>query len=269
MNAVTVDHLNVRWRKGLPHVLHDLSAQAPAAQWTAVIGPNGAGKSTLLRAVAGLLPPTAECTGNIDLGERPLRQWPRTDLARHLAWLGQGEHGGDALSASDVVRLGRLPHQGWWPQASSELDQAAIQQAMLRTECWHLRHTPMADMSGGERQRVRLARVLAVQARLLLMDEPLANLDPPHQADWLNQVHHLTAQGVTVVSVLHELNIALQADHVWLVNHGQVVAQGRANDAWFRDAVVQAFEGRIGLHPIHGQWVALPLIGAVHSPPAA
>jgi iron complex transport system ATP-binding protein len=267
MNAVEIHNVSVRWRAALPQALHDVCAHAPAARWTAVIGPNGAGKSTLLRAIAGLLPTACVGAGDITVASRALAQWPRSELARHLAWLGQGEQGGDALSAHDVVRLGRLPHQGWWPQATSATDEAAVQAAMVRTECWHLRHTPMADMSGGERQRVRLARLLAVDAALLLMDEPLANLDPPHQADWLGWVHGLTAQGVSVISVLHELNIALRADHIWLVNHGQVVAQGQADDPQFRRAVVHAFEGRVSLHPIQGQWVALPLVSAMETPP--
>ena len=258
MNAITLQQLNVRWRAALPPALQGVNAHAPKAQWTAVIGPNGAGKSTLLRAIAGLLPPESIGDGQVYLDTRALSDWPRAELAQHLAWLGQGEQGGDALSAHDLVRLGRLPHQGWWPQALNITDEAAVQQAMERTECWALRHVPIAAMSGGERQRVRLARVLAVGAPLMLMDEPLANLDPPHQADWLEWVGQLCAHGSTVVSVLHELNIALRADHIWLVNNGQVVAQGQANDVAFREAVVQAFEGRVSLQPIQGQWVALP-----------
>lgn len=262
MNAVDVQGLSVRWLNSGHRVLHDIHAQAPRGQWTAVIGPNGAGKSTLLKAIAGLLPEEAQARGQVQIDARARSLWPRRDWARHHAWLGQAEHGGEAMRAIDLVQLGRIPHQGWWPQSPSAQDQAAVQQAMRATECWDLRHTALSAMSGGERQRVRLARVLAQEAQLLLMDEPLANLDPPHQADWLEQVHALTAQGRSVISVLHELNIALRADHLWLVHQGRLLAQGHVNDPEVRAAIVETFDGRIRLHALEQQWVALPEVRA-------
>src|SRR5690606_26015767 len=103
---------------------------------------------------------------------------------------------------------GRMPHQAWLAPPS-EADEAAVQAAMQQTHSWTWRQRRMSQLSGGERQRVLLARVLAVQAPVVLMDEPLAHLDPPHQADWLSIVRGLRNAGVTVVSVLHELNMAL------------------------------------------------------------
>lgn len=191
-------------------------------------------------------------------GGRELRQWSRAALAQHLAWLGQGEQGGDEWQAIDLVRLGRLPQQGWWPKSADAADEAIVEAAMRQTDTWSLRHTPLRAMSGGERQRVRLARVLAVQANVLLMDEPLANLDPPHQADWLRWVRDLNQNGQTVISVLHELNIALRADHIWLIHHGDIVAQGSAEQSEMRAAIERAFDHRVMLHRLNDQWVALP-----------
>ncbi|MCE1251842.1 MAG: ATP-binding cassette domain-containing protein, partial [Comamonadaceae bacterium] len=114
------------------------------------------------------------------------------------------------------------------------------------------------QLSGGERQRVLLARALAVQAQVLLMDEPLANLDPPHQADWLQTVRALTAAGRTVVSVLHELGMALHADSLVVLQQGRVLHHGPGAAAATHQAVQAVFEQRVAIHALQGQWVALP-----------
>ena len=256
--ALEFRDLTVQWPDTDTPSLDGVSAMAPRGQWTAIIGPNGAGKSTLLRAVARLLPDHAPTQGQVCWDARRLTDWSRAALAQHVAWLGQGEQGGDEWQAIDVVRLGRLPQQGWWPKSADAEDEAIVEAAMRQTDTWPLRHTPLRSMSGGERQRVRLARVLAVQAQVLLMDEPLANLDPPHQADWLGWVRDLNRGGQTVISVLHELNVALRADHIWLVHHGDIVAQGHADQPELRAAIERAFDRRVTLHALHDQWVALP-----------
>lgn len=118
----------------------------------------------------------------------------------------------------------------------------------------------MGQLSGGERQRVLLARALAVQAPVLLMDEPLANLDPPHQADWLLLVRDLVAQGTTVVSVLHEISLALHADDMVVLQQGRVLQHGACAAAATQRALEQVFDQRIAIHCLEGQWVALPHI---------
>ncbi|MGH8820407.1 MAG: ATP-binding cassette domain-containing protein, partial [Rhodoferax sp.] len=114
--------------------------------------------------------------------------------------------------------------------------------------------------SGGERQRVLLARALAVQAQVLLMDEPLANLDPPHQADWLALVRELVAGGKTVVSVLHEISLALRADEMVIMAGGAIAHQGGCRDAATHRALEQVFDHRIAIAPLLNQWVVLPKV---------
>jgi iron complex transport system ATP-binding protein len=156
-----------------------------------------------------------------------------------------------------VVMLGRLPHQAWLA-SPSQADHAAVEQAMRQTQCWAWRHRLMGQLSGGERQRVLLARALAVQARVLMMDEPLAHLDPPHQADWLDIVRTLVGRGVTVLSVLHEINMALQADELLVMAEGRIRHQGPTREAAAHEAVTRVFDGRVRLREVDGQWVALP-----------
>ena len=234
-------------------VLHGLSLEILAGQWTSIVGPNGAGKSTLLKALAGVLP----YTGTISLWGTPLSQVPLRERAQQLAWLGQNETSADDLTVWDVAMLGRLPHQAWLAPPSAA-DEAAVEQALRATQAWDWRCRSLGQLSGGERQRVLLARALAVQAQVLLMDEPLANLDPPHQADWLAVVQALVAQGNTVVSVLHEIGMALHADRVVVMANGRLLHHGASADPATHQALVDVFDRRIAIHAIEGQWVALP-----------
>ncbi len=244
----------IRASLGQTEVLRGMDMALPAARWTSVVGPNGAGKSTLLKVLAGLLP----CQGEVKLLGQPLATLPRRRRAQQLAWLGQSEVSGDDLTVWDVAMLGRLPHQAWLG-APSAADHAAVEQALRATQAWDWRARTLGQLSGGERQRVLLARALAVQAKVLLMDEPLANLDPPHQADWLGLVRALVRQGCTVVSVLHEISMALQADEMLVVADGRVTHQGACGDAETHRALERVFEGRIAIHAIATQWVALPI----------
>lgn len=234
-------------------VLRNIDLQLQPARWTAIVGPNGAGKSTLLRALAGLIP----ADGEIVLLGKPLHDWAPKQRARTLAWLGQNETGADDLTAHDVVMLGRLPHQAWLA-APSSADRQAVHDAMAQTQSWDWRQRRLSTLSGGERQRVLLARALAVQASVLMMDEPLSHLDPPHQADWIDIVRRLVANGQTVISVLHELNIALQADVLVVMAKGQVVHQGLASSASTHRALQQVFDQRLRIAQLDGQWLALP-----------
>ena len=240
---------------GNVEVLHGISIQFPRAQWTSVVGPNGAGKSTLLKVLAGLLPHT----GEVALLGRPLSQIGAKHRARQLSWLGQNEASADDLTAYDVTMLGRLPHQPWLAPPSA-LDMAAVERALRITQAWGWRERALGQLSAGERQRVLLARALAVEAEVLLMDEPLANLDPPHQTDWLLMVRELVAGGKTVISVLHEISFALQADEMVVMAAGCVRHQGGCGDALTHRALEMVFDHRIGVHHLAGLCIALPRV---------
>ena len=254
MPSIAISARSIRASLGNVQILQGIDLNLPAARWTSIVGPNGAGKSTLLKALAGLLP----FTGEVDLLGTPMAALPARQRAQQLAWLGQNETSGDDLTVWDVAMLGRLPHQAWLG-APSAADHVAVEQALKATQAWDWRGRTLGQLSGGERQRVLLARALAVQAQVLLMDEPLANLDPPHQADWLVMVRALIAQGRTVVSVLHEISMALHANDMVILAHGQVTHQGACTDPATHRALEAVFAQRIRIHTIGQQPVALPM----------
>ena len=238
---------------GSREVLHGIDLTITAGRWTCVLGPNGAGKSTLLKAMAGLLP----FAGEVLWHGRALQHIQRRDRALLLSWLGQGEAASMDLRVRDVVMLGRLPHQDWL-SAPTPQDHAMVQAALEATQAWAWRDRSLGELSGGERQRVLLARAMAGNAPVMLMDEPLANLDPPHQVDWLEQIQCLKAQGTTVVSVLHEIGMALHADDIVVMDQGRVVHHGPRDHHATREAIESVFERRIRILPADQHWVVVP-----------
>mgnify|MGYP000219817298 CR=1 FL=1 len=233
--------------------LKGVDLQITAGRWTCVVGPNGAGKSTLLKALAGLLPHS----GQVVWQGQPLHSLSGRERALQLSWLGQGESSTLDLRVWDVAMLGRLPHQGWLG-APTDQDAQMVEAALKATQAWDWRERTLGELSGGERQRVLLARAMAGNAPMMLMDEPLANLDPPHQVDWLEQVHCLRAQGTTVVSVLHEIGMALHADEIIVMDQGRVIHHGACSDPVSHAAIESVFGHRIRIHALDGRWVVLP-----------
>ena len=235
-------------------VLQDVDVSVTAGRWTCLVGPNGAGKSTLIKTLSGLLSPDA---GQALMDGEPLDRLPPRRRAQRLSWLGQGEVASEDLRVYDLVMLGRLPHQAWLA-APGPTDHAAVELALRATQGWPWRDRLLGQLSGGERQRVLLARALAVEAAILVMDEPLTNLDPPHQVDCLRLVREGVGRGTTVVTVLHELSLALHADELIVMAGGRIVHQGASHDPSTHAALEAVFEGRIRIRAYEGQWLALP-----------
>lgn len=239
-------------------VLEGLDLDFAAGTWTAIVGPNGAGKSTLLRALAALQAPLS---GQVLLNGRPIEEYGPRQRAQCLAWLGQAEEGG-ALAQSrveDVVMLGRLPWQNWLGQVQAA-DRAAVEEALGLCNLLPLRARSMGSLSGGERQRVLLARALAGQAAVLLLDEPLAHLDVQHQWETIALLRRLARRGHTVLSVLHELGWAAQADALLVLDSGRCFGPAALDDAAQRQALLQAFAGRVRVLHDGAQWAVLPAL---------
>jgi iron complex transport system ATP-binding protein len=219
-------------------VLRGIRCALEPARWVAVLGPNGAGKSSLLRVFAGLLKPLQ---GEVRWQGENLQHWPARRRAREIAWLAQSPTGLDELTVAELVMLGRLPHLGWL-DAPGAADCEAAERAMQLAECKALQDRRLGELSGGEHQRALLARALAVDAPVLLLDEPSTFLDPPHQAQLARVLRSVVSErGALVVSVLHDLNLALMADELLVLDAGGLVDFGATADVVARGSIEAVF----------------------------
>lgn len=221
-DTLAVEALSLRLGGAL--VLDAVEMAFACGKVTAVLGPNGAGKSSLLACIAGLQAPTA---GKVLLDGVDRTQCDPRDLARRIGFLPQTADVHWDIDVETLVSLGRFPHRGRW--ADGAADRAAIADALAATDMRGLSDRVVNTLSGGERGRALLARVLAGTPQWLLADEPLASLDPAHQIDVLDCLRSIAGRGAGVVVVLHDLNQAARvADAVVLMRGGRVVAQGPA-----------------------------------------
>ncbi|WP_420384158.1 ABC transporter ATP-binding protein [Novosphingobium sp.] len=221
MVTIALDRVDVRL--GRRTVVAGISAELAPGGLIGMIGPNGAGKSTLVRALLGLVPLAG---GTVRIDGRPIAEIARREMARSLAYLPQGQTLHWPLSVERLVALGRLPHLAPFSRPSAE-DLAAIELAMVRADVIGLRARDATELSGGERARVMLARALAVGAAGLVVDEPLASLDPGHQIDVMELLAGEARKGATVVAVLHDLTMAARyCARILLIDQGALVADG-------------------------------------------
>lgn len=191
---------------------------------TAIVGPNGAGKSTLLRAIAGIMP----SQGDMLLGDVDLRSLKPLQRARHIAYLPQSHELAWDISVGDMVALGRFAYGGVPGRLSGE-DQAAVQRAMEQTGCTALADRRVTSLSGGEQALACLARILAADTPVVLVDEPVAALDPANQYQVMECLAALAGAGKTVGLILHDLTLAAQFTNslIWM-KHRQIIAQTSA-----------------------------------------
>src|SRR3990172_1387424 len=186
-------------------VLDDVTFEAKGGEFLSVLGPNGSGKSTLLRLLARILLPEA---GSVVLGDRPLAAYFRNDLARIIGFVPQEMNLLFPFTVMEMVLMGRTPYAGKWGFENRE-DILQANKAMEQTDITHLSGKPMTAISGGERQRVLIARALAQRPKVLLLDEPNAHLDLSHQIEIFRILQRQQLdQGTTVISVSHDLNLA-------------------------------------------------------------
>jgi iron complex transport system ATP-binding protein len=223
-----------------------------AGHWTALVGPNGAGKSTLMRALA-----SAQHLG-IWLDGKPLNAWTTLERAQRVAWLPQtGASPGASLTVQQLVMLGRVPWTGLL-RGPDHADLASVENALQALGLDALAKRPFASLSGGEQQLVLIARVLATEAPVMLLDEPVSHLDAPHQRRLMNALRQRCERGACALVVLHDLNLALQADAVLVVHEGRALPARSPGDPRLQADLVRAFGQAIEVlqHPDGTRWIA-------------
>ena len=219
-------------------VLKDVSLALSAGHLVALVGPNGAGKTTLLRSLAGLIP----SDGTIEIGGQALSSLPLRERAKRFGYLPQGHVVHWPLPARDIVALGRYPHGATDPARLSPRDTEAVLRAMQAVDVMQFSERRVTELSGGERSRVALARVLAVEAPVILADEPTASLDPRHQIDVMKNLRTTADNGVLVIVVTHDLGLAARfADHVLVLREGRLVSQGTPSVALSEQVMADVF----------------------------
>ena len=240
-------------------LLDGVDLHADHGQLVGLIGPNGAGKSTLLRTISGIL---RYRSGAVRLEGEDLRSLSPKDVAATLALVPQIAPYTYGFTSLELVLMGRYPHLGRFQIEGSE-DERIARDAMRLTETEQFAERTLDTLSGGERQRVFVARALAQQPRVLLMDEPTANLDVLHQLKVLDLVRQLVDDGLTAVAAIHDLNMAARyCDKLVLLNSGVVLAVGSPEDVLTPDTIESAFGVHSAVYrdPVTGA-LAISLIG--------
>lgn len=241
--------LEVRYPDAAEPALRGVDATVREGELVALVGPNGGGKTTLLRALMGAVPVTK---GEVLVLGRPVAVMPKAELARIAAALPQREEPAFALTVAEFALLGRYPHLGAFAPAGPE-DRARVQEALERCDAWSLRTRRIDTLSGGEWQRVRVARALAQAPRALVLDEPTAALDIRHAMDLLELVRTLVGEGLGALIVTHELNLAARyADRVMLLADGRVEAVGTPREVLTVETLTRVFEWPVAVTTWNG-----------------
>lgn len=256
--------LGFAFDRGGPAVLREVDLALPPACFGGLLGPNGSGKSTLLRCLLGRLRPTA---GEVLLRGQPISAVRPEQRARQLGYLPQEVHAAYSFSVLQVVLLGRFPHLGFGLETDRDL--AVAEDCLRRTDTLQLAERNFQTLSGGEKQRVLLASVLAQEPAVMLLDEPTAALDIHHQHEVLELLAGFCAEGLAVLMVTHDLNLAARwCDRLWMLHHGRIVREGTAADVLTDDLLSKVYNERLrlGTDPdLGGPLVLPPLPRASHA----
>ena len=221
-------------------IIQNLACEIPEGDFCAIVGPNGAGKSTLLKLIARLLHCPAQA--KIAIQQQPLNDYSVTALARTLAYVPQHCKPAFDLTVEDAVAMGRNPYQNQWGALSS-IDQNIVNEVLTKTKLAELRQRPLSQLSGGELQRTWIARAMAQQTPLLLLDEPLTNLDVAHQYEILDLLQELNQnQKTTILLIIHDFALAKQyATSALLLSNEHSFAYGNCNEILSTSQLRRAF----------------------------
>ena len=225
MDSINIQNLHFGYDNRV--IFNDLSVSFPQGGFCSILGPNGSGKTTLLKCVAGLLKPDS---GTIQLNGKPMSEYKMTEMAHTLAYVPQYQDIVFDISVFDYVMLGRNPYQTPWEMQRPE-DKEVVEDMLQRCKVWKYRDNLLQALSGGERQRVMIARAMAQQTGIMLLDEPLSNIDVTHKFEIMDILQQLNEeQGVSILIILHDLPIAKSySKQILLLKEGNVLQYGDRN----------------------------------------
>jgi iron complex transport system ATP-binding protein len=228
------------------------NCEFPPGEFVGLLGPNGAGKTSLIRGLAGLV----QCSGTVFWRDREVADIPRQERARTLAYLPQSPEVHWSMTVRELASLGRLPHRRF-AQAMNDADVEAVDQALVAANMLDHSERAIDELSGGERMRAQLARVLAVQAPVLLVDEPVANLDPAHQLLIMELLAEYAVRGGCVIAVMHDLTLAARyCRRVVLMHEGTIAGDGEPASVLSETALANIY----GIRAMFGHHGGGPLI---------
>jgi len=252
-----VDGVRYRYPGATQDALQGVSLAIAPRQFHAVLGPNGSGKTTLVRIALGALPPLA---GRADIDRRPASSWSRPDLAKLVGVVPQREDNLFPQRVRETVLLGRYAHLSLWGRERPE-DHAAVDRALAACDARQLADRWLWTLSGGEYQRVRVARALAQEPKLLVLDEPGMSLDLKHEMELFELVRGLVErQGLGVLMITHDLNLAARfADSLLLLEGGRPIASGAPAEVLTQQTVEAVFSWPVAMQTIDGRPQMIPL----------
>ena len=238
MDSISINNLTFGYDKRV--IFNDLSLSFQQGDFCSILGPNGSGKTTLLKCIVGLLQPSR---GEITLYGKSLSEYKMMDLARKIAYVPQYQDIVFDISVFDYVMLGRNPYQTPWEMQRTE-DKKIAEEMLQECNVWHYRDTLIQSLSGGERQRVMIARAMAQQTGILLLDEPLSNIDVTHKFEIMDILQQLNEeQKVTVLIILHDLPIAKSySKQVLLLKEGNLLQFGDKNAVLTEENIRNCFD---------------------------
>jgi iron complex transport system ATP-binding protein len=248
--VIEVEDLTVA--RGGVTVFEGVSLTVDEDEFVALVGPNGAGKTTLLQAINGVLEPES---GTVEIDGRRVIDCSARERGRLVATVPQDTHVGFDFSVEDIVAMGRTPYHTRFGRSDREADDRAVRRALDRTDTARFADRPVDEVSGGERQRVLLARALAQDTPALLLDEPTASLDVNHQVETLSLVSDLGASGKAALAAIHDLDLAARfCDRIVLLADGRVLANGPPAEVLDAPALGAAFDAdaAVTTHPTTG-----------------
>ncbi len=229
--------------------LDKVSVSISAGDFYGIIGPNGAGKSTLIKVLSGVLKPTS---GVVSLHNIDLNSLSRQKIATEIAVVAQEENLEFVFNVEQYVALGRSPHHGGL-YFEKKLDREIVQDAMIKTKTEHLTNREFDSLSGGEKQRVRIARALAQEPKILILDEPTNHLDIYSQMNLTELLDQINNKGISIITVSHDIDFMCRAcDQLKLMNNGRIIAEGASSEVVTEHNLAEAFQVRtfVDINPV-------------------